>query len=110
MAYGRKEKSGAAGLLYTVGGNGEMLSGELSVAAQHPQASVSALSVREVEVLGWLANGKTAWDISMILGIKERTVRFHIDNILKKLDAVNSAHAAALAVYMGLVDMGRKAG
>lgn len=63
------------------------------------------LSQKEIEVLKWLAQGKSGWDISRILGISENTVRFHIGNIKKKLDAVSSAHAVAIAVKYGVIDV-----
>ena len=60
--------------------------------AQYP------LTKRELEVLKWLKQGKSSWDISMILGRSERTVNFHVGNIVKKLDAMNRTHAVAIAV------------
>ncbi len=61
------------------------------------------LSTREREVLAWVKEGKTNWEISMILNISERTVKFHVQNIEHKLNAVNKAHAIALAMEQGLV-------
>ncbi len=61
------------------------------------------LSAREREVLAWVKEGKTNWEISMILNISERTVKFHVQNIEHKLNAVNKAHAIALAMAEGLV-------
>jgi len=61
------------------------------------------LSTREQEVLAWVKEGKTNWEISMILSISERTVKFHVQNIEHKLNAVNKAHAIALAMEQGLV-------
>lgn len=63
------------------------------------------LSNREEEILNWLANGKSSWDISVILSISERTVKFHIDNIMKKLNAVNRTHAVAIAIRERLIDL-----
>ncbi|OGP15790.1 MAG: hypothetical protein A2054_07425 [Deltaproteobacteria bacterium GWA2_55_10] len=61
------------------------------------------LSTREREVLGWMKEGKTNWEISVILNISERTVKFHVQNIERKLNAVNKAHAIAIALDNGLV-------
>jgi len=61
------------------------------------------LSRREREVISWVKEGKTNWEISMILNISERTVKFHVQNIEHKLNAVNKAHAIALAMEHGLV-------
>lgn len=61
------------------------------------------LTPREREVLSWTASGKTAWEISQILNISNRTVEFHMGNILNKFDAVNSQQAVAIAVSSGLI-------
>lgn len=68
--------------------------------AKKPDAQ---LSVREKEVLVWMKEGKTNWEISAILNIAERTVKFHVQNIERKLNAVNKAHAIAIAMDTGLV-------
>lgn len=67
---------------------------------------LSRLSAREKEILQWLMQGKSTWDISAILEISERTVKFHIDNVMKKLDAVNRTHAVAIALREGLIELG----
>ena len=64
-----------------------------------------ALSSREKEVLDWLKEGKTSWEISAILKISERTVNFHVTNILRKLQVVNRAQAVAVAIRSGLVNI-----
>jgi len=65
--------------------------------------SMPRLTPREKEILSWMAAGKTAWETSQILNISNRTVEFHVRNILKKLDAVNSYQAIATAVSHGLI-------
>lgn len=47
------------------------------------------LTPREREVLSWTANGKTAWEISVILNISESTVISHLRNSRDKLETVN---------------------
>ncbi len=63
------------------------------------------LSSREKEILKWVKDGKTSWDISMILNISDRTVNFHIDNIKQKLDVINRTQAVAIALKQGLIDI-----
>jgi len=63
----------------------------------------SSLSMREKEVLKWLKMGKSSWDISIILGISERTVNFHITNIMNKLDAMTRTQAVAISIEKGLI-------
>lgn len=53
------------------------------------------LTTREREALTWVAEGKSDWEIAMILGLSETTVRFHVDNARRKLGAVNRAQAVA---------------
>ncbi len=65
----------------------------------------SRLSLREKEVLKWLKQGKSTWEISVILSISQDTVKFHIKNIMQKLDAVNRSQAVAVAMEQGLIDI-----
>jgi DNA-binding CsgD family transcriptional regulator len=61
------------------------------------------LTDREVEILRWTAIGKTAWEIGSILKISERTVNFHLQNLMGKLGVHNKTHAAAKAMSFGLI-------
>lgn len=76
----------------------------LNEAYQNLQSLHFCLSQREKEILFWLAEGKSNWDVSVILGISERTIRFHIKNVMKKLNAVNRTHAVAIAICEKLID------
>mgnify|MGYP001561364014 FL=1 len=60
--------------------------------------NLSDLTSREIEVLKWVKEGKTNWEISRIMILSEATVKFHLGNIFKKLDAVNRGHAVAKAL------------
>lgn len=61
------------------------------------------LSMRECEVLRWAAEGKTAYEIGVILGLTERTINFHISRSIVKLNASNKTNAVVKAVLMGLI-------
>jgi LuxR family transcriptional regulator, quorum-sensing system regulator SolR len=61
------------------------------------------LSDREIDVLRWTADGKTAAEIAEILGVSERTVNFHVNNIVTKLGASNKINAAVRAATLGLI-------
>lgn len=63
------------------------------------------LTTREKDVLRWRGLGKSVWDISQILGIKESTVKFHLENARHKLGAMNAIHAVAKALSLGLIVM-----
>ena len=61
------------------------------------------LTRREREILRWAADGKTSWEISVVLGISERTVKFHLIQASHKLNAVNRTAAVAKALARGLI-------
>lgn len=63
-----------------------------------------ALTPRERDCLQWIADGKSNWDIGMILGISENTVRFHIKNLLRKLQAPSRTAAVVQAIRLGLIE------
>jgi hypothetical protein len=51
----------------------------------------------------WIEEGKTTWEIARILDITERTVRFHVEEIFKKLNTTTRAQAIAKAHKGGLL-------
>ena len=55
------------------------------------------LTIREAEVLLWVAQGKRNGEIAVILGISERTVLKHMERILAKLSVENRTAAANMA-------------
>lgn len=55
------------------------------------------LTAREKEVLHWVAVGKSCDETGSILGVTERTVKFHLQNVYRKLDVVNRAQAVTVA-------------
>ena len=65
-------------------------------------APPTALTPREVECLSWISQGKTAWEISVILKVSERTVKFHLNNLMRKLGVHSRTHAVARAISLGL--------
>ncbi|WP_417884472.1 autoinducer binding domain-containing protein [Vibrio rumoiensis] len=67
-----------------------------------PQHLDTMLTLREKEVLKWSSMGKTAFEISLILGIAERTVTFHANNAIRKLQTPNKIGAVSKAISLGL--------
>ncbi len=47
------------------------------------------LTLRQREILRWLIEGKTDWEIGEILHIAERSVKFHVQNLMRKFEAMN---------------------
>jgi DNA-binding CsgD family transcriptional regulator len=60
------------------------------------------LTTREMEVLHWIKEGKSTWESAQILGITERTVKYHLKNIFRKLDVNNRTQAVGRAIDQGL--------
>ena len=63
-----------------------------------------ALTTREIEVLNWIKEGKSSWDISAILNCSKRVVDFHVNNLKKKLNAVSRAQAVAVGLNAGIIN------
>lgn len=61
------------------------------------------LTEREKTCLVWVAEGKTAHEIAVILSISEATVVFHLKNSMRKLNVINRSQAIAKAVLLGLI-------
>lgn len=56
------------------------------------------LTIREAEVLLWIARGKSNRDIGEILSLSPRTVNKHLEQVYSKLGVENRTSAAALAM------------
>lgn len=74
----------------------------LMVLGSAPVPPPTTLTPRETECLLWSAEGKTAWEISRIVGVSERTVKFHMNNVMRKLGVHSRTHAVARAISLGL--------
>jgi DNA-binding CsgD family transcriptional regulator len=62
-----------------------------------------ALRPRELEVLRWTMDGKTAWEVAAVLGITERTVVLHLQNAMEKLGCSSKHQAVLKALRLGLI-------
>jgi DNA-binding CsgD family transcriptional regulator len=61
------------------------------------------LSEREQECLLWSAEGKTAEETALILGISTPTAAFHLKNAIQKLNVSNRNQAIAKAALLGII-------
>lgn len=68
---------------------------------QEALASRFQLTGREMEVLHWVACGKTNRDIGDILGLSPRTVNKHLEHVYVKLGVETRTAAAAVAMSAG---------
>ena len=74
-----------------------------STARTLPTSPLQALTPREIEVLGMLAEGMGNKTIARQLGISEHTVKFHVASILHKLNASSRTEAVTLGARLGLI-------
>lgn len=63
----------------------------------------SSLTDREIEVLRWSADGKSAGEIAEILSLSKNTIDFHIKNAVSKLQTANKTAAVVRAIMLGLL-------
>ncbi len=68
-----------------------------------PARPDQALTPREIEVLGMLAEGLGNKEIAWRLHISEHTVKFHVASILGKLDASSRTEAVTVGFRQGLI-------
>lgn len=66
-------------------------------------ARSSILTKREREVLQWISEGKSAWEIGEILCIAKRTVDEHAQSACRKLNAANRTQAVVVALRERLI-------
>jgi LuxR family transcriptional regulator, quorum-sensing system regulator BjaR1 len=63
------------------------------------------LTPMQRECLKWVRAGKTNWETGVILGISERTVKFHIKGACARLGVHNRTQAVIEAVMQGEIDV-----
>jgi DNA-binding CsgD family transcriptional regulator len=66
-------------------------------------AADATLTPRETEVLGLLAEGMANKEIAARLSFSTHTAKFHVESLLRKLDAVNRAEAVREGIRRGLI-------
>lgn len=64
------------------------------------------LTPRELDVLKLLAEGQRNREIADVLGLAEPTVKIHVNNLLRKLQAKDRTEAAVIALRRGLIHPG----
>jgi len=66
------------------------------------EAPEGGLSNRQVQILTLVAQGQTYRQVADVIGIAERTVKYHMAEILDRLHVDNRAQVIAYAARMGL--------
>ena len=67
------------------------------------QSATNALSLREIEVLGFIRKGMTNPEIALLMGITPRTVKAHVAGLLVKLEAADRTEAVTKGFERGLL-------
>jgi DNA-binding NarL/FixJ family response regulator len=62
------------------------------------------LTHREREILTWVSRGKSSRDIGVLAKLSERTVNFHVNNIIQRLGVATRVQAAIRCALRGLID------
>ncbi|HTO60060.1 MAG TPA: autoinducer binding domain-containing protein [Bradyrhizobium sp.] len=82
---------------------------EIAPPAAQRQANVE-LSAREKDCLRWSAEGKSSWDIGVILKISENTVNFHLKNAMRKFGTTNRTVAVVQALRLNVIELPGRSG
>src|SRR3954467_14181803 len=72
-------------------------------------AHVPQLSPREREIMHLMAEGRTAEAIADEISVSVETVRTHVRNVIRKLQARNRVHAIAIALERGEIALDHSA-
>jgi DNA-binding NarL/FixJ family response regulator len=81
----------------------EIVRRRLAPAGRFLQTPVPSLSPRELEILSWVARGKSSTDIAAMIGLSDRTVDYHVENAMRKLGVSSRVQAAVKACAAKLI-------
>jgi DNA-binding NarL/FixJ family response regulator len=73
-------------------------------ADKRQESMPGGITLREVEVLRLLAQGRTNPEIAQELGISRGTAKIHVQHIIAKLEVSDRTQAAVRAIELGLLD------
>jgi DNA-binding NarL/FixJ family response regulator len=76
----------------------------VGIARNESWPKLVTLNDREIEVLTWVARGKTSGQIAETLRLAKRTIDFHLDNARMKLGAATRTEAAIKAAIGKLIE------
>jgi DNA-binding NarL/FixJ family response regulator len=75
--------------------------------SERATARLPNLTPREREIMHLMAEGGTAQDVGAQVGVSVETVRTHVRNVIRKLQARNRVHAIAIALQRGDITIDR---
>jgi two-component system, NarL family, response regulator len=92
------------GILATAQGRRHLAEGVGAKLADH--LNFIRLSQRELEILKYMADGLSNKGVARVAGITDGTVKFHVNNILTKLQCASRTEAVASGLKRGLIKLG----
>ena len=84
-------------------GSAGVSAGATGASAAGSEPDIALLTLRQLEVLSRLCQGKTNKQIATDLGLSEKTVKAHVTAIFKVLGVVNRTQAVLVARRMGMI-------
>ncbi|MBT5072223.1 MAG: LuxR family transcriptional regulator [Kordiimonadaceae bacterium] len=73
----------------------------LKIKANHHGKKEKLLTNRQLQCLELIAQGKSDWAISKVLGVSESTVHYHVQQTLKRLKVASRTQALVHALFLG---------
>lgn len=73
--------------------------------APPPNANVSLLTDRELEILQIIAKGLSNNEAAKVLGLSKATIRTHLEHIYEKLDVTNRVEAVTEGIRQGIINI-----
>jgi DNA-binding CsgD family transcriptional regulator len=61
------------------------------------------LTPREMQILSWIATGKSDWQIGQILEISNKTVNYHAENLKRKYGVATRIQVVVAALRDGQI-------
>jgi DNA-binding NarL/FixJ family response regulator len=77
---------------------------QIAQPASRHDKPVTPLSDREIEIIRLLAEGLSNRSVSERLSLSENTIKYHLKNILQKLNVQNRTEAVMYAVRNNLIE------
>ncbi|WP_370100271.1 response regulator transcription factor [Bradyrhizobium yuanmingense] len=57
----------------------------------------------EKQCLRWIEQGKSSWEIGVMLNVSENTVNFHVKNAMRKLETSSRTKCVVKARRQGII-------
>jgi DNA-binding NarL/FixJ family response regulator len=64
-----------------------------------------SLTPRQLDILSLIAQGRSNKEIAFALGIRERTVKFHVAALFERLGTSSRTEALVVALRMGVINL-----